>query len=334
MRFPPLRIHEGQIIMAHTNQKRWVFTWNDVRNPSVPTATQLRKFLDSISEEGVFQMEMGKRTKNLHYQGRFVLKGPRIGKRKLLDLFSENYDTINLTVEPEVLSDSTAYCTKFETSVAGPWFVGLNSYKRKKETMELDLRIWQKQLISLMDPKFDLEFRDRKVIWIQDLEGNAGKSKFIEYLARNGTEWNLVAKKLPFDNPDRIRSAVGKIAKKHDVDIFMFDFTRTRSESANDQNLFQVIEEIKNQYVVDVMYGNYNETFLPETFLIIFTNENIKDYRQYLSTDRWVPFTVCRNRELAYIDSDEKRIPFSYFMRDLEKGIPEENETEDFNVDC
>lgn len=311
--------------MVHHLQKRWVFTWNNTENPKVPTPTQLIKFLDRIADEGVFQLELGKRTKNLHYQGRFVLKGPRIGKRKLLDLFSAYYDTINLTVEPEKLSDSTSYCTKSETSVGGPWFVGLSSYKRKNENMTLELRKWQRQLITLFDDKFETEFRDRKVIWIQDLNGHAGKSKFIEYLARTGGENKLVAKKLPFDNPDRIRSAVCKISKKFDVDIFMFDFTRTRSENANDANLFQVVEEIKNLYVVDCMYGNYTETFLPESFLIIFTNEDIKNYRQFLSADRWIPFGIDKDSGLCYIDKSEMRIPFSQWFQAHEKGFNKQN---------
>lgn len=317
----PLPLTEEDEFMAHRYQKRWVFTWNGVGTPEVPPPTELVRFLDPLVEEGVFQLEVGKKTQNAHYQGRFVLRGPRIGKRKLLSLFADKYDTMNLTVEPEILSDSTSYCIKEDTSVGGPWFIGLFSYKQKQETMTLKLRKWQEQLLTLLGPEFGGKFRDRKVIWVQDVHGGAGKSEFIKYLARTGGEHKLVAKKLPFDNPDRIRSSVGKIAKKHDVDIFMFDFTRTRSESANDQNLFQVVEEIKNSYVVDVMYGNYVETFLPPLFVVIFTNEDIKDYRQYLSADRWVPLAVCSDLSLAYIDTNEMRIPFAQFLEETRRGI-------------
>jgi len=312
--------------MAHHYQKRWVFTWNDCGNDDVPCPQQLSQFLDSLCEEGVYQVESGHKTNNHHYQGRFVLKGPRIGKKKLLSIFKENYDTMNLTVEPEITFDSTRYCTKEDTRISGPYFVGLSSYKQKKEKMEIQLYNWQKSVLELLDPCYGNKFRDRKVIWIQDMIGGSGKSKFIQYLARSGEiSHNLVCKKLPFDNPDRIRSAVSKIALKTDVDVFMFDFTRTRSEFADIESLFQVIEEIKNSYVVDVMYGKYVETFLPELFVLVFTNEDIKDYRQYLSTDRWLPLSITSDKQICYIENDEGRIPFADYRKIIAKDIQNKN---------
>jgi hypothetical protein len=70
--------------MAHKFQKKWVFTWNLGFDERVPTPEELQLFLSSISEKGVFQLERGLTTERLHYQGRFELKGPRIGKMKLL----------------------------------------------------------------------------------------------------------------------------------------------------------------------------------------------------------------------------------------------------------
>ena len=64
---------------------------------------QLVQFLNKIVESGVFQKERGVETSRLHYQGRFELKGPRIGKRKLLRMFSELGETSNLTFSPERL---------------------------------------------------------------------------------------------------------------------------------------------------------------------------------------------------------------------------------------
>ncbi len=92
--------------------------------------------------------------------------------------------------------------------------------------------------------------------------------------------------KLPIDRPDRVRSAVIKLSKKKNIDLYMFDFTRTRGEETRFNDLFEVIEEIKNSYIVDIMYGNFNRAFLKPAMVIIFTNEDISKFSKYLSLDR------------------------------------------------
>lgn len=57
-------------------------------------------------------------------------------------------------------------------------------------------------------------------------------------------------KKLPIDSPNRIRMAVCKLIQKEDVDMFTFDFTRTMGEETSMNNLFQVVEELKNGCVM------------------------------------------------------------------------------------
>lgn len=181
--------------------------------------------------------------------------------------------------------------------------------------MTLELKEWQQELLLLLENKGN-EIKDRGVIWIQDLYGGAGKSTFIRYLISNK---ELKVAKLPMDSTDRIRSALINIAKKDDIDIFVFDFTRTRGKDTHIENLFEVVEEIKNGLVVDVMYGKYRTAFLDYPHVIIFTNENIKDYRQYLSADRWYPFSIlnCEPYGLAYIDAEDNRIPFAQYSEKI-----------------
>ena len=302
--------------MTHHYQKKWVFTWNLDSNEHIPTPEQLQNYLSSLTTEGVFQLERGLTTERLHYQGRFVLKGPRIGKQKLLSYFKENWNIINLTVEHETTFDSSLYCTKSETQVAGPWYVGLSNYVQRNTPMELDLYLWQKQLLRMLSPEHIKFYKDRKVIWIQSSAGGLGKSSFIQYLALNSKKTKLVAKKLPFDRPDRIRCAVTKLAKKEDVDMFMFDFTRTLGEDSGMANFYQVVEEIKNNYIIDTMYGQYHETFLSGAVIIIFTNEEFDNHKRFLSDDRWVPFQIgsdpSHNKGLIYMDGNY-RIPFEQY---------------------
>lgn len=93
----------------------------------------LKELLNGIAKEGVFQKERGEKTNRLHIQGRFELKGPRIGKKQLLKIFASLGCVRNLTFEPERVENSTAYCTKLQTRVDGPFFVGSAAYRRKNK---------------------------------------------------------------------------------------------------------------------------------------------------------------------------------------------------------
>ena len=156
--------------------------------------------------------------------------------------------------------------------------------------MDLVLKRWQSQLLELIQGPLQNYLKDRKVICIQDNVGGQGKSTFIRYLSMNEKLFDLGIEKLPIDWPDRVRSAVIKLSRKKDVDIYTFDFTRTQGIDTNFQNLFEVIEEIKNSYIVNIMYGNFNRAFIKTAIVIIFTNMDINELKKYLSEDRWEPF--------------------------------------------
>ena len=285
--------------MANRLQKRWVFTWND-SDAGLPSLQALESFLNRNAAEAVFQLEAGEETNRQHYQGRLNLLGPRVGKKALLSLFSELWDIKNLTLEPEIAYDSTSYCTKSETRIAGPVYCGLASYRAEKQPESLDLRLWQRQLLAMLTQgASQARLRDRKVLWLQDKLGRTGKSRFIKHLAMNSQKLGIVCKKIPIDRPDRIRAALTKLSKKANVDLYMFDFTRTQGEDTSFKDLFEVIEEIKNGYIVDTMYGNYSQTFLHPAMVAIFTNEDILGFDKFLSQDRWEAFVLSPGRDLT-----------------------------------
>lgn len=276
--------------MAHHYQKRWVFTWNSDDLNGLPNRQNLIDLLNEIAVEGVFQTEAGLKTGRLHYQGRFQLKGSRLGKKRLLEIFERICETTNLTFEPEILYDSSKYCTKDETRKAGPFYVGTDSYRQKMTPMTIELKQWQKEFFHEVEKVEQSQARDRKVFWLEDTLGGAGKSTFSKFLSFGQKDWKV--KKLPIDKPDRIRMAVCKIVQKEDVEMFTFDFTRTRGEDTSVNDLFQVIEEIKNGHVVSVMYGNPMEVAMTSPHVVIFTNEKFEDYEKYLSRDRWMPYQI------------------------------------------
>ena len=172
----------------------------------------------------------------------------------MLEIFEKEFETTNLTLEPEILYDSTKYCTKDETRKAGPFYVGTDSYRQKMTPMTIKLRRWQTELLQEIKIIENDNARDRKVFWIEDSNGGAGKSTFSKFLSFGQKDWQV--KKLPIDSPNRIRMAVCKLLQKEDVDMFTFDFTRTMGEETSMNDLFQVVEELKNGHVVSVLYGN------------------------------------------------------------------------------
>jgi hypothetical protein len=60
----------------------------------------------------VFHLERSKKTGRSDYQGHFELRGPRIGKKQLLKIFSELGCIISLIFGAERLLDNTKYCIK------------------------------------------------------------------------------------------------------------------------------------------------------------------------------------------------------------------------------
>nr|ULD16087.1 hypothetical protein [Cylindrotheca closterium] len=100
---------------------------------------------------------------------------------------------------------------------------------------------------------------------------------------------------------------VCKIVEREDLDAFSFDFTRTLGTETHIENLFQIVEEIKNGHIVSAMYGNPMEVMMTNPFVIIFSNEDISKYCHYLSMDGWQAYEL-QNNELYEIDKNSNKI--------------------------
>lgn len=70
---------------------------------------------------------------------------------------------------------------------------------------------WQKQLLNLLESLLGETFKSRKVIWVQDPKGGSGNSIFLKYLSLN--QEGLRVKKLPLDEPDRLRMMVSQLKR-------------------------------------------------------------------------------------------------------------------------
>lgn len=283
----------------NTETKYWSLTWDtNIKQKKLPREEALLSFLNREADECIFQYEKGAEKKKEHIQGVFTLTGPRKSKTKVLALFQATFKNIGgLTLSP--VYDRVAiesYVTKSEGRTKGPFYGGKKEMY-DTQMSESKLRIWQQQLFEIISGPEQEMLRDRKVIWVQDSVGNTGKSWFQKWL-RIGQK-KLVVRSLPISSVDRLISAVNIINKTHKVDAYTIDFTRTQGEDQSYKDLFSTIEQIKNGYVVDVMYGKYNEVIFKPPLVIIFTNNKYEEFEHYLSKDRWKVYVVSPDGDLA-----------------------------------
>jgi hypothetical protein len=286
-------------LRMNTNTKNWSFTWGTTINKKKLTnEVKLVNFFNVNAEVATFQYELGEIRKKEHIQGMFTIAGPRQSKSNVLKMFEVYFQTKEgLTISPVYDRVAlNAYVTKEAGRTKGPFYAGKNEMYDKTICGTDNLRSWQKGLFEILTGPEKEKLKDRKVIWVEDVCGNTGKSWFQKWL-RIGQK-QLEVRQLPVSSVDRLISAVNIVSRNTNIDVYTIDLTRTKGEDQSYKDLFSAIEQIKNGYVVDVMYGKYNEAIFKPPMIIIFTNHRIDDYYNYLSRDRWEQFTISSTGDL------------------------------------
>jgi len=309
--------------MVHTNTKFWSLTWDtNIKQKKLPNEEALLSFFDRVADECVFQYEKGAQKKKEHVQGVFTLSGPRQSKTNALRLFEKHFKNISgLTLSP--VYDSVAikaYVTKKEGRTKGPFYGGKKEMY-DKQMAGSKLRIWQEQLFDILTGEKQKMLKDRKVLWVQDSCGNTGKSWFQKWL-RIGQK-KMVVRSLPVSSVDRLISAVHIINKTHKIDAYTIDLTRTQGEDQSYKDLFSTIEQIKNGYVIDVMYGKYNEAIFEPPMIIIFTNDLHEEFKHYLSPDRWKVYTISSDGDLAETYSPYENVRVTDQLKNIDASLGE-----------
>ena len=222
----------------------------------------------------------------------------RQSKISLLKLFEDYFKNVSgLTLQKAHDKDAVfKYVTKSETRIEGPFYCGKKEKFDVKMSM-ISLLDWQLDLYNYLKSKLnDKNFRGRKVIWLEDFKGNTGKSTLLKWLRIGQKE--IISRKLPVSSTERLISAVSKVTSETKIDLFMINLTRSQGEEQSFKDLFSAIEEIVDGYCVDVMYGKYIEGIFDPPLIIVFTNERISNYLNYLSKDRWVRLVINSNKNL------------------------------------
>ena len=116
-------------------------------------------------------------------------------------------------------------------------------------------------------------------------KGCTGKSRFQKWLRLGQRQ--IIARKLPVSSVESLISAVTELTREQEVDLLMINLTKTKGDNQSLENMFAAIEDIKDGFIVDTMYGKYIETIFESPLIVVFTNNKLDEHISKLSVDRW-----------------------------------------------
>ena len=77
---------------------------------------------------------------------------------------------------------------------------------------------------------------------------------------------------------------------QEEVDVLMINLTKTKGQNQFLKDMFDAIEEIKDGFIVDTLYGKYIEAIFEPSLIVVFTNDKLDEHISKLSVDRWLRF--------------------------------------------
>jgi hypothetical protein len=290
----------------------WVMTVFNEPKKDLPNTEKVVEGLETISDKFIFQKEICPSTGREHYQGSFVT---RIRKRhrtvlnELSVFFEVNAKYITLSRMQGTWEQNVEYCSKDDSRVNGSEIIRSKSLEEEEMNKYAanDLSVFKEEgffswQASVNDIIFETDTfniksaSSREVYWIEDLYGNTGKSLYTKYLCYN----NPSITKLAFGSGSQMRSAVVEEGARK---CYIIDIPRKLCNDDFQNNIYSVIEDLKNGFVKTSMYGKPKTLFMEPPIIIIFSNNECPTEK--LSLDRWKIFTII-NKKL--VDLKDERL--------------------------
>jgi len=250
----------------------WSFTYNNFKYSD---ANLLLEVLKSECEWVIFQDEIGD-SGTLHLQGCLKLKK----RKRLTDMKNLTFKEIHWE-KTNKITHSAYYCYNSNKRHSRIWAYGFQIPRNHKI---INFKIekpykWQQYLLD----KINAKPHDRKIYWVYEELGNAGKSTFIKHCVCNidGAIGPLSGK---CNDIFRI------LAKESYIGTVLFDIPRCFNE---DFINYQAIESIKNGMCCSAKYDS--EVLVFNTpHIIVFANE--KPNITKLSLDRWEIIEIMEDK--------------------------------------
>jgi len=226
-----------------------------------------------------FQREVGTVAGKSHFQGRVKMK-KKVRKAQLLKALEPLYETSLVYVRGEQAKENMGnfYVTKEETRVAGPWSDQMIYAGRDLACMSTPYP-WQKQVLDSIAGEAD----DRTVNFIVDPVGNSGKSKLAKYIG-----FKKLGMSLAFGDA---RSLANLVIKMKPKPAYFLDLSRSKPKDNAMSDIYNVIEQIKNGYVLNTKYEPEIMYMEPPHVWVL---SNLPPVLDALSADRWVIWEMDR----------------------------------------
>lgn len=164
------------------------------------------------------------------------------------------------------------YCMKADTRVLAPVGKRPIYLGQDLECMRKPFK-WQAHILNLIKKPPN----DRKIVWICNEDGCAGKSVLMKYC-----HYHRLAKRVPLGTASQIKASVIAMGPSR---AYFVDLPRVRGSQERQAELFSALESLKGGFIVSAMYGKTEELLMLPPHLIILSNE-LPDLR-LASMDRW-----------------------------------------------
>lgn len=252
--------------------EHWALRLTDSKIPvqEVPKFQLIQNWLRGIgAKKWAFQKEEGENGK-VHWQISFSCGTPCKMRRDAVRKYAKDWIAELEFPNGDYCEESKSsayerYCIKDDSRLEGPYVNGMAiPYLGQDLPKFKELFDWQLQIIDIIEGRWD----DRRIYWIWEPIGNAGKSKFAKYLTWHHNAMKIAGKK------ENIYYAAGK------TDVFVVDIPRT----VEGRVPYEAIEELKNGHIFSGKYESDQKTFLPP-HIIVFAN--FEPDLSKMSIDRW-----------------------------------------------
>jgi len=248
-----------QMTMAPT----WCFTWHDYPDDWQDYFVNLRGQLEGY----IIGEEICPTTQRPHLQG-WVDFGKKRGRWTQLKLPKQiSWEKAGGTAE-----HNYSYCTKDGVYIL--WGTGESAKPKEKYTVDLKPSMWQKKLTQILQGEPD----ERKVYWIWEPYGKAGKTKFQKWWCCNNKDTLILAGKAS----DMKNGVMTWIQERGEAPrVILCNIPKSQEEKYVS---FTGLEEVKDMLFYSGKYegGMVNER---PPHLIIFANW--KPDTSQMSGDRW-----------------------------------------------
>jgi len=246
----------------------WSFRYSNKKRDMLPLKDSLLDSVRHLADKYIFQLE--DTGDNEHFQGQMKMKDKK-RKSYLIRHFNElEFKGIEISICSNAGKLALAnYCMKNDTRIAGPW-ADTPIYLGKD--LPIKLFEWQQELLDIYNTDPD----DRKILWIFNEQGNAGKTKFCKYMS-----FYYEAIKLGYGNAGDLLNLISKVGYKKLINV---DLTRSRPKDFHSGDIYSAIESLKDGHFINTKYET-KEVIMDIPHVFVFCNQ-LPDW-ECISMDRW-----------------------------------------------